>query len=64
MNINNKKNIINNNINNEIHKQIHNCYAGIVPSQKEDQNIKEIIRNQFGRKVYGILLAQFSLLLE
>ena len=63
MNINNKNNIINNNIKTEIPKQIHNGNVEIVHSQKEDQNIKEIIRNQFVRKVYGILLAQFFLLL-
>ena len=61
MNINNKNNIINNNIQNEIPKQIHNCNAEIVHSQKEDQNIKQTIRNQFVRKVYGILLVQFIL---
>ena len=61
MNINNKDNITNNNINNEISNQIHNGNMGVVYSKREDQNIKEIIRNQFVRKVYGILLVQFIL---
>lgn len=61
MNINNKKNNINNNINNAIPDNIKNDNVEIIYSQKEDQNIKDLIRNQFVRKVYGILLFQFIL---
>ena len=61
MNINNKGNISNNNINNENSNQINNGNVEIVYSKSEDQTIKEIIRNQFVRKVYGILLVQFIL---
>ena len=55
MNINNKGNITNNNINNENSNQINNGNVEIVYSKRDNQTIKEIIRNQFVRKVYGIL---------
>ena len=61
MNINNTNKFTNNNINNEIPMQIHNGNIEIVHSQKENQNIKQTIRNQFVRKVYGILLVQYIL---
>ena len=71
---NNNQMNINKNNNNNIH--INNYYdintnhnqnqtsglnVEIYQSQKEDEKIKEIIRNQFVRKVYGILLVQFIL---
>ena len=62
MNINNKNNINNynqynyNNINHN-RDQVNN--VEIIHSEKDNQKIDEIIRNQFVRKVYGILLFQF-----
>ena len=54
----NNNNCINNNVNLNINQsQINN--VEISQSQREEQNIKEMIRNQFVRKVYGILLVQF-----
>ena len=64
MNINYKNNINNNNLNqNNVNiinpYQNQNNFVEIIHSQNDNQKIDEIIRNQFVRKVYGILLFQF-----
>ncbi len=60
--MNNQKHIINNNNNNNNYNNYNNNSQNnveITDSQREDKNIKDIIRNQFVKKVYGILLSQF-----
>ena len=65
LNINNKNNkTLNNNIdNNEIkvfdNNENKDINVAITQSQKDEPNISIIIRNQFVKKVYGILLTQF-----
>ena len=59
MNINNKNNINKYNIINANQNQSHGINVEVFQNQKENQKINEILRNQFVRKVYGILLVQF-----
>ena len=58
LNINNKNNQILNN-NNIDNNEIQDVNVEVTQSQKDVQNINIIIRNQFVKKVYGILLTQF-----
>ena len=59
MNINNKNNINKYNIINANQNQSSAMDVEVFQTQKENQQINEILRNQFVRKVYGILLVQF-----
>ena len=59
MNINNKNNINKYNIINTNQNQSPAMDVEVFQTQKENQQINEILRNQFVRKVYGILLVQF-----
>lgn len=59
MNINNKNNINKYNIINANQNQSSGMNVEVFQNQKENQKINEILRNQFVRKVYGILLVQF-----
>jgi FtsH-binding integral membrane protein len=59
MNINNKNNINKYNIINSSQNQSSGMNVEVFQTQKENQIINEILRNQFVRKVYGILLVQF-----
>ena len=66
MNNNTKPTIIENNSNDQNNNQIQDVKLELSQNQNnndnnDDINIKNMIRNQFIRKVYGILLTQFLL---